>query len=194
MIPPAEAAADGLERFLRQLLGKVHRHLPRVGNLHGAALGKDRIHIHGVIIGDDLLDQLHRDLAVFIAGDDVLERGVREVRVERALCELCVGAHARERPFQLADVGIDLLRDVGKDGFVHVDVLFHCLLFEDGDARFQIRRLHVRDEPALKAGAQALLKRGQLHGRPVGTQDDLLAGGVQRVEGVEEFLLRALAA
>jgi len=48
--------------------------------------------------------------------------------------------------------------------------------------------------PPLESGAQPVLECGQLLGRPVGGDDDLLVGVVQRVEGVEELLLDAFLA
>ena len=63
---------------------------------------------------------------------------------------------------------------------------------EDRDAGLEVRRRQVGDEPPLEAAAQPLLEGQDRLGRPVGGQDDLLAVLVDRVEGVEELLLRPL--
>ena len=54
--------------------------------------------------------------------------------------------------------------------------------------------LDVRDQPPLEARREPLLERGDLLRRPVARDDDLLVRVVQRVERVEELLLRALLA
>ena len=61
-------------------------------------------------------------------------------------------------------------------------------------AQRAIRRLHLHDEPALEARAQALLETGELARRAVARNDELLALGVERVEDVEQLFLRALLA
>ena len=68
------------------------------------------------------------------------------------------------------------------------------LALDDGDAGLKIRRLDVRDQAPLEAGAQPFLQRFDLLGRSVGGQDDLLVVLVERIEGVEELLLGALLA
>ena len=45
------------------------------------------------------------------------------------------------------------------------------------------------DQAGLEARAQAVLERVEVARQAVGGQHDLRAGGVQRVEGVEELLL-----
>ena len=51
------------------------------------------------------------------------------------------------------------------------------------------RGLHVGNQPPLEPGSQSVFEGGELFGRAVGRDDDLLVGVVQRVEGVEELLL-----
>jgi hypothetical protein len=64
------------------------------------------------------------------------------------------------------------------------------LLAEDRDPGLEVGRLDVADEAPLEPGPQPLLEPGQLLRRQVGGDDDLLRRVVQRVEGVEELLLR----
>ena len=68
------------------------------------------------------------------------------------------------------------------------------LLLQDGDLGLEIRWLNVGDQAPLEARAQAVFEVGELFGRTVAGDDDLLHALVQRVEGVEELLLRALLA
>ncbi len=54
--------------------------------------------------------------------------------------------------------------------------------------------MNVGDQTPLEPGPEAVLQGGQLLGRPIGGDDDLLVRVVQRVEGVEELLLDAFLA
>ena len=68
------------------------------------------------------------------------------------------------------------------------------LALDDGNAGFKIRRLDVGGQAPLKPGAQTLLQGFDLLRGAVRRDDDLAAIVVQRVEGVEKLLLRALLA
>ena len=68
------------------------------------------------------------------------------------------------------------------------------LALDDGNAGFKIRRLDVGGQAPLKPGAQTLLQGFNLLRGAVRRDDDLAAIVVQRVEGVEKLLLRALLA
>ena len=63
---------------------------------------------------------------------------------------------------------------------------------EDRDAGLEVRRGQVGDEAPLEPAAEPLLEGQDRLRRPVGGQDDLLAVLVDRVERVEELLLRPL--
>ncbi len=75
-------------------------------------------------------------------------------------------------------------------GSVHLLAL--RLLLQNGDLGFEIGRLNVGDQSPLETRAQPVFNLGQLLGRTIGGDHDLLHALVQRVEGVEELLLRAL--
>ena len=62
---------------------------------------------------------------------------------------------------------------------------------EDRQPRGEVGRADVGDQARLEALAQAVLERVEVARKPVGGQDELRAGAVQRVEGVEELLLGA---
>ena len=98
-----------------------------------------------------------------------------------------------ERTLELADVRRDTSGDEGEDLLVvDVDTVDLHLLAQDRDPRLEVRRLDVVDQALLETASESLLERGDVAGRPVGGQDDLRAGLVQRVEGMEELLLEAL--
>src|SRR5215813_447657 len=60
--------------------------------------------------------------------------------------------------------------------------------------RLDVRRLDVGDEAPFETIAQSLLEVGDLLRELVGGEDDLVVAFVERVEGVEKLLLRALPA
>ena len=76
----------------------------------------------------------------------------------------------------------------------HVGGLPLGLLAEDGEAGLEVGRLDVGDQPPLEPGAEPVLERGDVVGRPVGGEHDLAAGLVEGVERVEQLLLEALLA
>lgn len=66
----------------------------------------------------------------------------------------------------------------------HGAFAFQCLALQNGDFRFEVGRLNIRDESALEAGAEPLFQRGDFLGRSVGRKDDLLVLGGKFVEGM----------
>ena len=62
-------------------------------------------------------------------------------------------------------------------------------LAQDRQARREVGRRELGDEAGLEALEQAGLERGHVGGQAVAREDELAAGLVQRVEGVEELLL-----
>ena len=65
---------------------------------------------------------------------------------------------------------------------------------QDRHPGLEIRHLHLRDQAPFEARNQALLQVGDLAHRPVAGHHDLLLVFVERIEGVEEFLLGAFLA
>ena len=74
------------------------------------------------------------------------------------------------------------------------DGLGFGLFLENCDLRLEIGRLDVGDQAPLEARSQALLELRNLVRRAVAADDDLLLRVVQRVERVEELVLRAFLA
>src|SRR5688572_5388710 len=67
------------------------------------------------------------------------------------------------------------------------------LLFEDGDARFHVGRLEIGDQSPLEPIAEPLLEPWDVLRNLVRSEDNLSVRLMERVEGVEEFFLGALA-
>ena len=148
---------------------------------------------HPEALDDRLLDLLDGDLGHLALWEDVLQHLLRELDGHRPPGQRREGDNARERAFELADVRGDAAGDEGEDLRVgDVDRVRLHLLAQDGDARLQVGRLDVGDQPPLEAAAQARLERRDRAGRPVGRDHDLPARLVEAVEGVEELLLDPL--
>ena len=96
-----------------------------------------------------------------------------------------------DAPFELADVRPDILGDEAEDvvGDRRLEVVLLLLLAQDGDPVLEVGLLDVGDHAPLEARDESGLEAGDLLRRPVGGEDDLLAGLVERVEGVEELFL-----
>src|SRR5215813_10606340 len=101
------------------------------------------------------------------------------------------GGHPDERAFELPDVGGDPARDVLQRLRWRVEPFLDRFLTEDRDARLQFRWLDVGEQAPFEPAAQPVFEGHQALGRAVAGDDDLLARVVQRVEGVEELLLRS---
>ena len=100
---------------------------------------------------------------------------------------------AGEAPFELADVSRHAGGDHGESGVVvDLDPLEPDPFPENGYAGLQIGRLDVRDEAPFEPRYEPVFQCLERFWRPVRGDDDLLAGLVERVEGVKELLLGLL--
>ena len=122
------------------------------------------------------------------AGEDLL----RELGGDGAAGEGAERDDADQRALERADVvgdavGDDLEGAVGGRG----DLVLLRALAQDREAGGGVGGADVGDEAGLEALAQAGLHVAEVAREAVGGEDDLGAGLVQRVEGVEELLLRA---
>ena len=120
------------------------------------------------------------------AGEDLVgQRGV-----DRSAGERVVGDDADQRALERARVGGDAVGDDVQRAVVgELDAVVLDALAQDRHARGEVGWRDVGDEAGLEALAQAVLERGEVGGQAVGGEDELAAGLVQRVEGVEELLL-----
>ena len=134
------------------------------------------------------------DLHRVRVGDQIAQHDLGERLVDRGLVQRCEGGDADQRAFEFADVALDAAGDQLENVVGDVEPIHLSLLAEDRDAGFQFRWLDVGDQAPLEPGSQPVLERGQLLGRPVRGDDDLLVRVVQRVEGVEELFLDAFFA
>ena len=142
------------------------------------------------LVNDALDRDLRRHIVVQNVGNYLLRRRDGDLFVIEKILRL----ELFDRALELADIGFELGGDELADLVGEVDVEQLRLALDDGDARFDVGRLDVGDQILLKARAQTVGKGLDLLGRTVGGQHDLLVGVIERVEGVEEFLLHRLLA
>src|SRR5688572_12504191 len=110
------------------------------------------------------------------------------------MLERCVREQLDDRSFELPHARPDILRDEPDDFFRqgHLEMVERCFLAQDRYTMLEVRRLDVRDHSPLETADEARFQPRDFRRRPVAGQNDLAASLVQRVEGVEELLLRRL--
>ena len=103
-------------------------------------------------------------------------------------------SHAHERAFEPADVGPDAVGEEIENLVAQLDLQGARFLAQDGHARFDIGRLQFRGQAPFETRNEPMLEIGDLRGGPIAREHDLFMAVEERVEGVEEFLLRTLLA
>ena len=193
MVAALVQLADGLEGEVGERADEVHGDLPRHGGVLGTALPTELRFVDLEVAGGLADDDRGR------GGEDallhhVLDRALDRVDVDDLVQDLLVGRELFNDALETPDVVGDVVGDV-EDRVVREDEPeLGGLVAGDGHARLQIGRLDIRHETPLKAGAQAVVEGGHLQRRPVRGDDDLVAGLVDAVEGVEELVLGLLLA
>ena len=100
-----------------------------------------------------------------------------------------MGDHPDQRPLELADVFLHLVRDEREHVLRHQPRVGTNFGLQDGDPRFKVGRLNIGDQAPRKAGTQPVLQGGDLFRWPVGRDHDLAVELVQGIEGMEKFFL-----
>ena len=193
MIFVPEEGADLREGMTGELPGEVHRDPAGQGKGPGAVLAQEVRHLDAEVLADFLLDPLDGDVPV-VLHEEVPQHLAGHVLRDGLIAVHGLRGHADQRAFQLPDAVADSVGDEQRHLIRQVDVVHLRLPPEDGDPRLQIGQLNVGDEPPLEPRAQPLFQRGDILGRAVTGEHNLLAEIVQMVEGVEELLLRGLLA
>src|SRR5690606_11974660 len=93
-----------------------------------------------------------------VAGDEVLEHGLREGHVDALAVEAREGRHPDERTLELTDVARDARGDELHDVVRDAEVLLERLLAQDRDPGLEVRRLDVGDQAPLEATAHPVLE------------------------------------
>ena len=189
-----ELLPDGLHAHAGHFADDVHGHLPRGADV-GVALFAADVRGHHIVGAGHFVEDLlngHRDGLAVVEG--ILDGGGRHADAGGDALQHVIGVELFHRAFQLADVLFQMIGDVLRHVVGQVQVQQFRLALDDGHAGLKIRRLDVGGQAPLEPGAQTFLQALDLRGGTVAGQHDLLASGVQRVEGVEKLLLRRFLA
>ena len=194
VVPVAELPADVVEREVGHGADQVHGDLPGQDGVPVALLAPEDGLVQVIVLADVVDDGGGGGDVLVGALEHILNGPVHRLLVRRGAQKVLVGLDLIHRALQLADVGGDVLRDVGGDLVRQVQAHHGGLVLDDGHPGLEVRGGDIHEEAPLEAGHEPVLQLGHLVGGPVGGQDDLLAGLVEGVEGVEELLLSLLTA
>jgi len=122
-----------------------------------------------------------------------IQRGLRHFKGDFLARRHRYRVYRRQCAFKLPDIGVHLLRDVAGDFLADVKAAKMRFFLHDGDSRLVTRRVDSGYQAPVEPADESLFERGYFAGGAVGAEDDLFAIAVQRVEGVEKFLLALLA-
>ncbi|MPM16706.1 hypothetical protein SDC9_63087 [bioreactor metagenome] len=189
VVAAAELLADLRQRQVGELPAQIHGDLAGGGDVLRARRAAQLVDRQTEVRRRLRHDQARGDLRAVAGRDEVLQHHLGERQVDRLPVERGERRDPDQCPLELADVGLDPLRDELQHLRVDRQPLLLRLLVEDGDAGLQVRRMHVGDQAGLEPRPQPRLERLEQLRRPVGGHHDLLLGVLQRVEGVEELLL-----
>ena len=190
---PPNSCADLRQRQVGELAAQVHRDLPGVDQRAAAGGPAQVLHRQAEVLGGRRHDRRPGDLRAAVGGDQVLEHelGQRTGRPAAGSAWRRPSPGSARPRARGCCVAILLAMNSSTSGGA---CSRSCAAF--------LRRIAMRVSRSggwtsvIRPHSKRVRSRSssvvELLGRPVGGDDDLLAGVVQRVEGVEELLLRAL--
>src|SRR6056297_53679 len=198
VVAPAEASPDLGQGAAGELFAQVHGHLPGT-RIAARAPWPDEIgQADVVMVGHLALDLLDRELAL-VAAQHVREAILRQVLRNGLAHQRGEGAEPRQGTLEHAHVGVDPVGEEFEHAVLDLEiglalaVAFGAVL-QHAEAQLVIGGMEIDDEAALQPRLDPVLEPRDLSGCAIGGDDDLLVLVHQRVEGVKEFLLRAVLA
>ncbi len=196
MIAPAEATADVGIGAGRVLLAQVHGDLARAGDGAGPALAQQIGLLQVEVVGDRLLDLVHRDAALGPAAQGDAQQALRLVHAQGGQAGAGDGGQGVHGAFKLThraggavhqmfqNIGAGLARHDAQLGQGVQTRLGH------GDLQIAVGGFDRAGQAGGQVAAQARLHVGQGGRGAVGRQDDAFAVLDQRGQGAEQFFLR----
>ena len=194
VIASAEGFADGVERAFGHLAREIHGDLARKGDVFRPAFAGHVGQADVKMFGDFFLDDFDADGKPAFFVKNFAQQAFDDFDGQFFAGERGVGSHADERAFEPADVGADAVGQKIHDFLRQRHAHDLRLLLENGQAHFDVRRLQIGDQPPFEPRDEAVFQPLNFAGRTVAGEHDLLVRLVQRVEGVEKFLLNAFLA
>src|SRR6266849_10953642 len=189
----AEGLADRRERAFGQLAAEVHCDLAAKRYVLSALFRLKLSKPNMKEIGHGPLDRFDVGFDVMCA-NEIAQSLAGELRRYCRFAHRSECSKTRKASLELTHVRGDVLRDVKRDLGQQLHI-FECrLLLQNGYAGFEVRRCDIGDQTRLEAIAQPLFESRNIARNLIRSQHDLMTLGVERVEGMKEFLLGALAA
>ena len=153
MITPSEMAANLLQAVPRQVTCKIHTHLPRQCDALTAFFALDIGDSHIKVVANNVDNITHCDIfgrCCFLHA----QRLPNQLDRDRLIGCLGRGINNRECPFQLADIGLDMLGDQLRHAVWQVQSAKMGLLFDDGNAGFITGRIQSSNETPFESADQ----------------------------------------
>ena len=186
---PVEHDTNGVQGQIRHLADDVHSQISCGLDILGPFYAQNILTAHAVPLGhggNDLVRGFAHRLRI------LLEHGnerPHQIHIDLGTVQQVGGGDPLDDTLQLTDVGVELFGDVGEHVVLDHEIHGLCLVFQNGQTELVVRLVDIHDQTLLKAGADPILQGDHFLWRTVGGQNDLLMIAVQRVEGMEKFLL-----
>ncbi len=194
VIPTAKGFTDSAEGGVGHMPGEEHGDLARKGDMFRAALAGHICQPNIEVVGDAFLYELDGDRVATFFMEDFTEQFLHDFLGKRFSCEGGKGCDADEGPLESTDVGTDTGGEEVHDLGGELDSEGVFLFAKDGEARFDIRRLQVGGQSPFEARHEPLFEILNLVGGAIAGHDDLFAGFVEGIEGMEELFMDAFFA
>jgi len=194
VVTTAECFADFLQRVLGEISAKVHCDLSRYGDVIGAAAAEHIGMTQLEIISDLLLNGVDGELLLGGFHQYVAEKHLAGADLKRIAGKRRVAADLDQGAFEAANVLNDVLSDEIDDFVRYFEIMLLRFFAEDGDARFEIRRLYIGYQSPLESGYESIFEFGDFVCGAVAREKDLFLLLEEFVEGVEEFFLNSFLA
>src|SRR5216684_1877952 len=176
----AKGLADRREGALGKFAAEIHRDLAAKRYVLSALFRFKLSKPDMKEIGHGPLDRFDVGFDVMCA-NEIAQSLAGELRRYRRLAHRSECPKTRKASLELAHIRGDVLRDVKRDLGRQWEV-------------FECGRRDIGDQTRLEAIAQPLFESRNIARNLIRSQHDLMTLGVERVEGMKEFLLGALAA
>ena len=114
VVPATKRVADLRQTMVGQFLRQRHANLPRPGNRPASSLRQQVPNADLKILRDSFLDVFDRNQSV-LQRQQISQRLLGEIQVDRPAGEAGISDHAAQRPFELSHIRANALRNEKSD-------------------------------------------------------------------------------
>jgi len=191
VVSAAEIAADFLEAVGGEVPGEGHGDLPGVGDASAASFSLEIAELDVEVFGDGGDDLGDGDLFFGLRG--FLSKGLLgEIEGDLIAVEHGYPVDFGQGAFEFPGVTGDFLGDECDDFIRDADAAQLGLFVEDGYSGFVTGFIDASDQAMVESANEPVFEVGDFGRTAIGGHDDLFAGLIEGVEGVEEFFLGAV--